>query len=109
MRLSLVEEHRFFLRFTAQAWRRGGGMTIIVEGVALAALPDSVEGLMERFPTLWHEAVKLSGRPARRVETGQAGVLYVTQKEYAVVDRADERIELVGSDDGTTRHLRRKI
>ena len=75
-------------------------MTIIIEGQTLSRLPASVDDLFVQFPSLKNDATKLVSRPAQRIDSSTEKILYVTQKEYAIVTANDERISILGSDDG---------
>ena len=79
-------------------------MTIIIDNQALTRLPDSVANLYERFPSLKAEAAKLALKSVRTIDSPHK-VLYVTQREYAIVKKDDEKISVVGSDDATTCHV----
>ena len=79
------------------AWNR---MTIIIEGQTLSRLPASVDDLFVQFPSLKNDATKLVSRPAQRIDSSTEKILYVTQKEYAIVTANDERISILGSDEG---------
>lgn len=79
-------------------------MTIVIQGQSLVSLPDSVDALFQLFQILKIDAAKLVSKPVRHVECPD-NVLYVTQKEYAVIKLADEKISVIGSDDATTCHI----
>lgn len=79
-------------------------MTIIIESEPISQLPDSVSEILEQFPALERDAVHFTRRPTKLIENPEQ-VLYVTQKEYAVVESSDTKIKLLGSDDATTCHI----
>lgn len=79
-------------------------MTIIVDNEPLQQLPGSVTDCYAQFPSLKAEAAKLALTPARTIENPQ-NVLYIAQKEYAIVKKDDNKISVMGTDDATTCHI----
>ena len=79
-------------------------MTIIVGVQPVSQIPNSVEEIYRRFPVLESDAAKLLLKPLHFVDKPE-GVLYVTQKEYAVLRSDDENISIMGTDDATTCHI----
>lgn len=79
-------------------------MTITIGSQLVSQLPDDLAEIYRRFPSLEAEATKLALKPVLVVDKPEK-VLYVTQKEYAVVRSDDQNISVVGTDDATTCHI----
>lgn len=79
-------------------------MTIIIDSQPVSQIPDTVSEIYRRFPVLESDAAKLLLKPLHFVDKPE-GVLYVTQKEYAVLSDNDENISIMGTDDATTCHI----
>lgn len=79
-------------------------MTILIENRPVSLLPDSVAEIYSRFPHLEAEAKKLVLKPLNVIDKPER-VLYVTQKEYAVLKSDDPNISIMGTDDATTCHI----
>ena len=76
-------------------------MTIIIGNQPVSQLPDTVAEIYKSYPFLEAEALKLVQTPLHVIDKPE-GVLYVTQKEYAVLNSGDENFSIVGTDDATT-------
>ena len=79
-------------------------MTIIIGNQPVSQLPDTVAEIYKSYPFLEAEALKLVQTPLHVIDKPE-GVLYVTQKEYAVLNSGDENFSIVGTDDATTCHI----
>jgi len=79
-------------------------MTIIIGSQPISKLPETVEEIYKSFPFLEEEALKLVQAPLSVIDKPE-GVLYITQKEYAVLNSSDEHFSVVGTDDATTCHI----
>ncbi|XP_032799012.2 protein N-terminal asparagine amidohydrolase [Daphnia magna] len=79
-------------------------MTITIASQSLSQLPETVAEIYQQFPSLETEALKLVQTPLCIIDKPE-GVLYVTQKEYAVLKNDDENLSMIGTDDATTCHI----
>lgn len=79
-------------------------MTIIVDSHPVTELPDTVTEFYQRYPFLEAEATSFLLKSVRVFDKPE-GVLYVTQKEYAVVKSDDKNVSVLGTDDATTCHI----
>ena len=75
-------------------------MTIFVENKPV----ETVSNLLKNFPSLKVNAEKFVLK-SEQVVKNPNNVLYVHQKEYAIVKKSDKNISIVGSDDATTCHI----
>jgi protein N-terminal asparagine amidohydrolase len=79
-------------------------MPVLIGSEPISQLPETVEEIYKSFPFLEAEALKLVQSPLRVIDKPE-GVLYITQKEYAVLHSSDENFSIVGTDDATTCHI----
>lgn len=79
-------------------------MTVIIAGQPVSQLPETVAEIYQLFPFLETEALKLVQKLPHIIDKPE-GVLYVTQKEYAVLKSDDKNFSIIGSDDATTCHI----
>lgn len=79
-------------------------MTVIVGGHPISQVPNTVTEIYRRFPSLQTEATKLVLKPLLTFDQPE-GVMYVTQKEYAVLKSDDQNFTVLGTDDATTCHI----
>lgn len=63
-------------------------------------VPNSIADFYNNFPIYRESASKFLSIGIR--EIGSKGVLYVGQREFAVISSQDCNVEIVGSDDATT-------
>ena len=75
-------------------------MVLIVGGVTLDECPLSLHALFQSHPGLKESSVSLCSVKSQVV--GPAGLLYVTQREYAVTHPHDNKVSILGTDDVTT-------
>jgi len=78
-------------------------MVLIIEGQTIEKGPDTVSALEQTFPVLAARSRAL--RAAEIVTPSASNLLYVQQREFAVVAPSDDKIDVIGSDDATTCHL----
>lgn len=78
-------------------------MVLIIEGVRIDKQPESITDLEHTFPILATRSKALRDQPS--VVQSPSKLLYVQQREFAVVSPADDSIDILGSEDATTCHL----
>lgn len=78
-------------------------MPLWIEGQKLARVPDSIPEFVKAHSHFQNSASELCKRDVEIVPA--AGLLYVMQREYAVVSPDDDRIGVLGSEDATTCHF----
>ena len=71
-------------------------MVILVDGTALRESPRNITWFYSQFPTLREGAKGIKGEDTRQL-TGR-GTLYVSVREFAVIQSQDTKIEVVGTD-----------
>jgi len=75
-------------------------MVLLVNGVVLEEAPSSLNSLFQSHPSLKDSANALCSMKSQVI--GPAGLLYVSQREYAVTHPHDNKVSIIGTDDVTT-------
>jgi len=75
-------------------------MVLLVNGTRVDECPLSLHALFQSHPGLKESSVSLCSVKSQVV--GPAGLLYVTQREYAVTHPHDNKVSILGTDDVTT-------
>jgi len=75
-------------------------MVLIVSGTVLEEVPSSLNSLFQSHPSLKDSANALCSMKSQVI--GPAGLLYVSQREYAVTHPHDNKVSIIGTDDVTT-------
>ena len=78
-------------------------MVLIIEGVRVEKQPSSIGDLEQSFPVLSTRSETLYAQSP--VVQSPVKLLYVLQREFAVVSPTDDKIDVLGSEDATTCHL----
>lgn len=78
-------------------------MVLIIEGITVDKQPASISDLENAFPILTTRSKALRDQPP--ILQPPSKLLYVLQREFAVVSPADDKIDILGSEDATTCHL----
>lgn len=78
-------------------------MTIFVENDCLPKFPKTVSSFYDSYPSFKSDSAKFISEPVQTIET--ENVLFVAQKEYAIVKSDDTLFKLIGTDDATTCHI----
>lgn len=78
-------------------------MPLLVDEKPIGPSPKSVAEFLQRYPRFKDGAALISCKPTKAVPPH--GLLYVGQREMAVVSPDDESIQLLGTDDATTCHI----
>ncbi|KAF2365651.1 Protein N-terminal asparagine amidohydrolase [Trinorchestia longiramus] len=78
-------------------------MVLIIDNTKIKYCPRSTNNLFQDHPELACRAQTWHSEGPKRVP--DVGMLYVAQREFAVVPGSDERVKTVGSDDATTCHI----
>ena len=78
-------------------------MPLWIEGQKLTRVPTSTPVFVKAHPHFQNSASELCKSDVERVVS--PGLLYVMQREYAVVSPRDQHISVLGSEDATTCHF----
>jgi len=78
-------------------------MTILVENECLPKFPKTVSSFYEKYPSFKANSAKFILQPVQTITT--ENVLFVAQKEYAIVKTDDSLFKVTGTDDATTCHI----
>jgi len=78
-------------------------MPLFVCGAQLTKPPESITELTTQYPDLRDSVPAFLAKPIKSV--GPENLLYVIQREYAVVTPNDKSIAVMGSEDATTCHV----
>lgn len=78
-------------------------MVLIIGNTIIDSCPESTDQLFRSHSHLVSQAERWHREAAKLVP--EEGMLYVAQREFAVVPGADDRVKIVGSDDATTCHI----
>lgn len=78
-------------------------MPLYVDEKSIGPSPKSVAEFLQRFPKFRESGVLLSSKPTKEVPPH--GLLYIGQREMAVVSPEDEFVQVLGTDDATTCHI----
>lgn len=78
-------------------------MPLFVQDKNMGPSPKSVEEFLQRYPHFKESAIMLSSKPTKEVPPH--GLLYIGQREMAIVAPEDETIQVLGTDDATTCHI----
>ncbi|KAA0199622.1 hypothetical protein HAZT_HAZT001010 [Hyalella azteca] len=78
-------------------------MVLIVDNINVTKCPASTSSFFRDHPQLVSRAKNWQSGTVKKVS--DVGLLYVAQREFAVVPGSDNRVKVVGSDDATTCHI----
>jgi len=78
-------------------------MVLLIEGKVFEQRSACISDLEKAYPVLAARSETLRRRPTATQRSPR--LLYVLQREFAVVSPADERVDVLGSEDATTCHL----
>jgi len=78
-------------------------MVLIIEGIKVDKQLATIADLENSFPILTTRSKTLRDQPS--VIQAPSKLLYVLQREFAVISPADDKIDFLGSEDATTCHL----
>ncbi|KAK7501283.1 hypothetical protein BaRGS_00007408 [Batillaria attramentaria] len=78
-------------------------MPLLIDGVQLAAKPESANAFLKQFPKFKESSAVLTSQAPLVV--GPEGLLYVGQREYGGTSPDDSVIRVIGSEDATTCHI----
>ncbi|WAQ96579.1 NTAN1-like protein [Mya arenaria] len=78
-------------------------MPLLVDDQPLGSSPKSVAEFLQRYPKFRESGVVLTSKPTKAVPPH--GLLYIGQREMAVVGPDDGQIQVMGTDDATTCHI----